>query len=109
MNKQTETQIAELQMVEQSLQRFLTQKQQFQTQIAEVENALKELKGAKESHRIIGNIMVKVDKKVLVEELNSKKEMLDLRLKSIEKQEKSMRESADSIQKEMMVQLEKKK
>lgn len=102
MDKKTEEKVAELQMIEQNLQRFLTQKQQFQTQIVEVDNALKELSNAKQTHKIIGNIMVEVDKKKLESDIKSKKEILELRLKSIEKQEQSMREKADNIQKEVM-------
>ena len=109
MDKATEGKIAELQVIEQSLHRFLTQKQQFQTQIVEVETALNELSGTKEAHKIIGNLMVSVDKKKLEDDLKSKKEMLELRLKSVEKQEKEMREKADSIQKEVMGQLNKEK
>lgn len=108
MDKKTEEKIAELQMIEQNLQRFLTQKQQFQTQIVEVDNALKELAHAKQTHKIIGNIMVEVDKKTLSDDIKSKKEILELRLKSIEKQEQAMREKADSIQKEVMKVINKK-
>ncbi|MFH1589340.1 MAG: prefoldin subunit [archaeon] len=109
MNKSAEEKIGELQTIEQNLQRFLTQKQQFQTQIAELDNATKELVDSKEAHRIIGNIMVQVDKKKLQGELKEKKEMFDLRLKSVEKQEQNMRENADILQKEVMEELSKKK
>ncbi|MFH1770728.1 MAG: prefoldin subunit [archaeon] len=108
MDKKTEEKIAELQMIEQSMQRFLNQKQQFQTQIVEVDNALKELSGAKQAHRIIGNIMVEVDKKKLESDLKSKKEIQELRLKSIEKQEQDIRKKADDIQKEVMKELNRK-
>ncbi|MBC8495402.1 prefoldin subunit beta [archaeon] len=107
MDKATEEKIAELQAIEQNLQRFLTQKQQFQSQIIELESALKEIPDAKETHKIIGNIMVAVDKNKLENDLKEKKEMFELRLKSIEKQETSMREKADSIQKEVMEKMKK--
>ncbi|NQU97999.1 prefoldin subunit beta [Candidatus Woesearchaeota archaeon] len=109
MDAKTEEKIAELQMHEQNMQKFLSQKQQFQSQIVEIENALKELSHSKEAHRIVGNIMVKTDKKKIEEDLNSKKEMIELRLKSIDKQEKSMRENADKLQKEVMDEIGKNK
>ncbi|MBC8500551.1 MAG: prefoldin subunit [Nanoarchaeota archaeon] len=109
MDKATEEKIGELQVIEQNLQRFLTQKQQFQTQMVEMDTALNELNSASEAHKIIGNIMVSVDKKKLQEDLKSKKDMLDLRFKSIEKQEQNMRERADNIQKEVMEGIKKEK
>jgi len=109
MDKATEEKIAELQVIEQNLQRFLTQKQQFQTQMVEMDTALNELSNTSEAHKIIGNIMVSVDKKKLQEDLKSKKDMLDLRFKSIEKQEQNMRERADKIQKEVMEGIKKEK
>ena len=45
----------------------------------------------------------------ILEDLNSKNEMLNLRLKSVEKQESSMRENADKLQKEVMETLNKNK
>ena len=109
MDKTTEEKISELQLIEQNLQKFLSQKQQFQSSIVEIENALKELSFAKEAHKIVGNIMVKSDKKHLEEDLNSKKELFELRLKSIEKQEQNMRENADKIQEEVVKELNKEK
>lgn len=108
MEQATEEKIAELQSIEQNLQRFLSQKQQFQSQIVEIDTALNEIKGSGEVHRIVGNIMVSVEGKKVEEDLKSKKEMSELRLKSLEKQEQSMREKADEIQKEVMGQLSKK-
>jgi prefoldin beta subunit len=108
MDKATEEKIAELQIIEQNLQRFLSQKQQFQSQIVELDSAIKEIEGSKEAHRIIGNIMVSVAPEKLGEDLKSKKEMAEIRLKSIEKQEAGMREKADDLQKEVMKSINKK-
>jgi len=43
VSKETEKDIAQLQLIEQNLQNFLVQKQTFQTQLLEIDNALKEL------------------------------------------------------------------
>ncbi|MBU1201318.1 MAG: prefoldin subunit [Nanoarchaeota archaeon] len=109
MNKETEQEISELQTIEQNLQRFLSQKQQFQTQIVEIDTALKELPESGDTYKIIGNIMVAVKKTDLEEDLKSKKEIVELRLKSIEKQEQKMRQDADSLQKQIMDKIKKKK
>jgi prefoldin beta subunit len=109
MKPETQEKINQLQVLEQNLQSFLSQKQQFQTQLAEVESASKELKGSKESYKIVGNIMVSVEKKDLETELSSKKEMLELRLKSVEKQENKIKQQADDLQKEVLAEMQKNK
>ncbi|MBD3164333.1 prefoldin subunit beta [Candidatus Woesearchaeota archaeon] len=101
-----EQDINQLQLYEQSLQNILMQKQQFQTQIAEIESALKELKDSEESYRIIGNIMVKSKKPDVRKDLESKKATSELRIKTLEKQEENIREKAQSLQSEIMKNME---
>ena len=83
----SETDITQLQLLQQNLQNILLQKQQFQKQSAEIDSALKEIETTKASYKIIGNIMVASQKQDLQKELQQKKELLDLRLKNFEKQE----------------------
>jgi prefoldin beta subunit len=94
--------LKELQMIEQNIQQLLLQKQQFQSQMMEVESALGELKTSETAYKIIGNIMVKSNKEDLLKDLQGKKDMLDIRLNSIEKQESRLREKAQSLQKEVL-------
>jgi len=94
-------------MFEQGLQSFLQQKQQFQGQMMEIESALEELGPAKEAYKIVGNIMVKTDKDELQKDLQSKKEMLEIRIKAIEKQENQLKEKATKLQEEVLKQLKK--
>jgi prefoldin beta subunit len=109
MKKDTEQMIGQLQMFEQSLQNFLMQKQQFQAQLIEVESALKELKNKEEAYKIVGNIMVAAKKEELEKDLNQKKETIQLRIKTLEKQESAIKEKAQAMQKEVMEELTKKK
>ncbi len=102
-----EQKISQLQMFEQGLQSFLQQKQQFQGQMMEIESALEELTGAKEAYKIVGNIMVKTDKDELQKDLGSKKEMLEIRIRAIEKQESQLKEKAKKLQEEVLQQLKK--
>ncbi|MBI2101621.1 prefoldin subunit beta [Candidatus Woesearchaeota archaeon] len=107
ISKETEQKISQLQMFEQSLQSFLGQKQQFQIQLVEVESALNELNGTDRAFRIIGNIMVESDKSELKADLQSKKEMLELRIKTMEKQESQVREKASKLQSEILKKIKK--
>jgi prefoldin beta subunit len=109
MTKETEEKIGQLQMMEQNLQNFLMQKQQLQGQLIEIESALSELKDAKDAYKIVGNIMISSTKEDLEKELNQKKEIVELRIKTLEKQESKIKEKASSTQAEVMEQLKKEK
>lgn len=93
--------IKKLQQNEQNLQGILMQKQQFQTQLIEIESALKELGSSKESYKIIGNIMVKSEPEDLKKELEEKKRTIDLRIRSFEKQEADIKERSKKLQEAM--------
>jgi prefoldin beta subunit len=107
VQKETEQKIGQLQMYEQSLQTFLGQKQQFQVQLVEVDSALNELKTSKQSYKIIGNIMVQSEGSELKADLESKKEVLELRIKTMEKQETQVREKASRLQSEILTKIKK--
>jgi prefoldin beta subunit len=106
MKKDTEQKIEQLQRIEQSMQNILMQKQQFQSQMIEIESALNELKNSEENYKIIGNIMVKANKEELQKDLSQKRELFELRIKTIEKQEKETKEKASKIQTEVMQEIE---
>ena len=107
VSKDTEQKISQLQMFEQSLQGFLGQKQQFQMQLVEVESALSELESSEKAYKIVGNIMVESEKNELKADLSSKKEMLELRIKTMEKQETQVREKASILQSEILTKMKK--
>lgn len=101
--KEVEQKIVQLQMMEQHLQSSLLQKQNFQTQLLEIENALKEIESTKgQVYKVVGGIMVSSDKKSLKEELTAKKEIIDLRVKSLKKQEETIKEKAEKLQAEIV-------
>ncbi len=102
VSKDTEKKISQLQLMEQSMQGLSMQKQQFQLQQVEVESAMKELENVEEAYKIVGNIMVLSKKTDIKEELNSKKEIIELRIKSLEKQENHMRDKASKLQSEIL-------
>ena len=103
MDAKTQEKIGNLQLLENRIQNNVIQKQQISSQLAEIENALKELNNdPKETYKIIANMMVETDKDSLIKDLNQKKEILDLKLKTVEKQENKLKEEAESLQKEVM-------
>ena len=94
--------LKQLQLMEQNMQALGQQKQQFATQLAEAENAEKELGKSDTAYKIVGSLMVKAKREDLLEELGQKKEILNLRVQSIEKQENNLRSKFKALQKEVL-------
>jgi prefoldin beta subunit len=108
MNEQIQEKIGQMQLIQQNLENFSMQRQQFQLQQAEIEAALIEIENTDTTYKIIGNIMVLTDKDGLRKELEEKKEMLGIRIGTIEKQEEKFRSKAEELQMEIMKGLEEK-
>lgn len=103
MDKDTEAKIQQLQMFEQNMQNILMQKQTVQAQQIELENAISETESSKGNiFRIIGPIMVQSEKDKIKADLQSKKEITDLKIKNFEKQESQLKEKASKLQAEVM-------
>lgn len=105
IGKATEQQLGHLQMMEQNLQQFSIQKQQFQSQLVEIDSALDEIKDKVECYRIIGSVMVSSERAGLEKDLKSKKEILELRIKTVEKQEDKIRDKAKQLQQDILKEL----
>ncbi len=109
MNKDTEQKLEQLHLFEQNLQSLSAQKQSFQGQLLEIENALEELTKNKDKvYKIVGSIMVLSEKKDVERYLNSKKEILELRIKNLEKQENKFKEKLNEVQQEVLKELKNK-
>lgn len=107
--KETEEKLNQLQLLEQNMQNFLLQKQNFQAQLLEVESALGELEKTDSAFKIVGNIMVASEKNALKKDLEQKKEMLEIRIKNLEKQEEKIKEKASKTQAEVLEKIKKEK
>lgn len=94
--------LAQLQLLEQNRQQFLMQKHQLQLQLNEIDSALEQLKDAKESYKIIANVMVSAKPAELQKDLLQKKEVVELRIKTLEKQDTRFAEKAATLQKEAL-------
>jgi prefoldin beta subunit len=102
MDSKTEKKIQEIQIIEQNLHNLLLQKQNFQIELSENQNALEEMKSSgEEVYKIIGQIMLKTDKKKLDEELINQQKILELRIKTLEKQEQELNNKIDSLRKDI--------
>ena len=102
LSKETEEKIQQLQMMEQNMQNFLSQKQTFQVQLVEITSALEELEKVEKAYKIVGNIIIQEDSKKLQEDLKQKKEITELRIKNIEKQEDKIKKKAAELQADVL-------
>lgn len=100
-----QNQLTQFEQVRQQLQLLTTQRIQVESQIREIGNALEELdKSSKNSvvYKKAGTIMVKIDsKKDLKNSLTEQKETFDVRMKTLERQEKQLKERYTELQKEI--------
>ena len=96
--------IQELQMLEQTFQQLLMQKNAFSMESNETDYILTELEKTEgEVSRIIGNqVIIKSTKEQIIEEMNKKKGLIDTRMKSIDEQEKEFSEKMESLREEVM-------
>ena len=94
--------IQEMSIFEQNLQNILFQKQAFELELDETTSALNEIeKSGDEVYKIIGQLMLKTEKSKIKAELFEKKKILEMRIKSFEKQETYFREKLDKIREEI--------
>lgn len=107
MKDETKEKINQLQNLEQNINTLIAQKQQFQSQNMEIDNALSQIDGTEKVFRIIGSIMVASDKETVKKELNEKKEVVGLRLKTIDKQEEKLKSKASEIQHDVLNEMKK--
>lgn len=94
--------IQELQILEKNLQNLAMQKQAFQLESTESQNALEEIKKtSSDIFKVIGSIMLKAEKDETIKELEEKINLLNLRNSSIEKQEALIEDKAEELKSEI--------
>jgi prefoldin beta subunit len=87
-------QLAKLQQTQQNFQSILMQKQQLESQKLETEKALEELKKASDDEAVFkhaGTIMIKSNKKDLLEELEEQMELAKTKASLLAKQEERLK------------------
>ena len=87
-------QLARLQQTQQNLQSIMMQKQQLESEKLETEKALEELKKASDDESVFkhaGTIMIKSNKKDLIEELEEQVELAKTKASLLVKQEERLK------------------
>ncbi|MCS7097075.1 MAG: prefoldin subunit beta [Candidatus Methanomethylicia archaeon] len=101
---EVEEKIARLQDVQEQLRLILIRKQQLQLQLIETQSALEEVEKLSddcEIYKTSGYIMFKSTKSEVFEGLRDKRDTLELRIKTLEKQESLLRKQFDELKREV--------
>lgn len=95
-----QNQLAMLQQMQQQLQTVITQKAQYDMMIREARRALEDLADVPEDAVVfmnVGSVMMQKSKEKVVAALNERIETLELRLRSLEKQEKALQQRYEQL------------
>ena len=98
---QIQNQLAQLQQLQQQAQVVISQKSQIEALIRETDAALKELEKSSDDaiiYKSVGELLFKAEKPRLLEELKERKDMMDLRLKTMSKQEERIQSRFSQLQ-----------
>ena len=100
ISPQLQNQIAQFQQLQQQLQAVTSQKIQMEAQLKEIERTMEELdKATGDVYKNVGSLMIKVnDKEPVKMELEESKETLEVRIKSMDRQEKNLRDKYTEMQ-----------
>ncbi len=98
---QVQQRLLRLQQLQQTLQTVLTQKQQLELELNEVEQALSELEKLTDSaviYKSIGSLLVKSKRPKVTTDLNERKDLLGMRVNVLGKQEERLRSQVKDLQ-----------
>ena len=98
---QVQQRLLRLQQLQQTLQAVLSQKQQLEMELNETEQALGELEKLTDKaviYKSIGSLLVKSKRTKITAELNEKKDLLNMRIGVLGKQEERLRSQVKDLQ-----------
>ncbi len=99
-----QNQIAQFQQLTQQIQMVTTQKIQLESQMRELDKTIQELEkvGDEAVYRNVGSLLIQVkDKGALVAELKEQKETTEVRVKTLDRQDKHLRERHQTLQQQI--------
>ena len=98
---QIQERLLRLQQLQQTLQTVLAQKQQVELELTEIEQALSELQKTADDtviYKAVGSLLVKSEKTKVTGDLNERKELLNVRVQVLGKQEERLRGQLKDLQ-----------
>ncbi len=101
---QIQQQLAMFQQIQQQLQQVSSQKMQYEMTLRETKRAQEELAAVADDAVVFasaGSILIQKEKSVVAADLQEKVDSLELRISSLDKQEKAMTTKAGQLQKQI--------
>lgn len=111
ISPKVQNQLGMLQQIQQQLQNILQQKAQYEMAVREAKRAQEEISDLAEDavmYMTVGTVMMQKKKDVVDAKLTEKTETLELRIKSLEKQEKMLQGKFEQLQAQIKAALESK-
>ncbi|MCG7840924.1 MAG: prefoldin subunit beta [Methanomassiliicoccales archaeon] len=100
-----QNQIAQFQQIQQQLQAVMSQKIRMDAMLKEMEMTIEELKKVSEDavvFKSVGSLMIKIgDTPALLKDIEEDKETTEVRVKSLDRQEKMLKEKFQSVQEQL--------
>jgi len=90
-----------LQQLQQTLQSVLTQKQQLELELLEIDQALGELEKTSDDaavYKSVGSLLIRTEKAKVAGELKERKELANMRISVLGKQEERLRSQVKELQ-----------
>ena len=109
LSPKVQNQLGMLQQIQQQLQTILQQKAQFEMAVREAKRAQEEIADSPEDavmYMSVGTVMMQKKKDVVNTKLGEKVETLELRIKSLEKQEKLLQGKFEQLQAQIKAAIE---
>ncbi|AWR94411.1 prefoldin subunit beta [Acidianus brierleyi] len=101
---EVQTQLLKLQQLQSQLERLGYEKSVIDSELREVNKVLEELSTLPADtiiYKILGNLLVKKDKSTIEKELSDRKEILELRSRTYQKQEDLLKKQFDDLQRKV--------
>jgi prefoldin beta subunit len=109
LSPKVQNQLGMLQQIQQQLQNILSQKAQYEMAMREAKRAQEEISDSADDtvmYMSVGTVMMQKKKEVINTKLTEKIETLELRIKSLEKQEKMMQGKFEQLQAQIKAAIE---
>ena len=103
-SQQAQQLLMQAQAYQQQIQNIVTQKETLKLQEMEIKKALEELEKTQEKnvYKISGPILVKTTKEEVTKDLKDKQELIEARIKTLEKNEQKVKEKIDELREKLM-------
>jgi len=91
----------EVEKIQQNLQIVILELENLKLKSREIEIVLEELEKSKEEnvYKFVGNVLIKKPREEIIKELKDNKEVIDLRIKNLEKKKEELTKKLKELQK----------